>query len=451
MTTTTLVRVTVIGGTRRVDLAVPGSLPVAELLPGLARALGALDDDVLEGGFRLTTYDGRILAPDAGLAAQGVGDGGLLALVAEGRVDQPTVHDDLVDALSEAVTSGLASWDPALGVLAARAMSVLLLAVGALALAREPSTAGVVIAVLAAVGLLLAGVVVSRCTGERHLAVAISLVLSGCTYAAVAGGLLAVGTRLHPPVLCVAGLGSAVVGLIAVLGLARGRVLALPPVVVGSVLVAAGMASRVLSLDPALVLSMVLVLAVAAGDLVPTAVLACAGVGSEPVVDLVRGVVGGADPDAGGVDLARLSGDLRLASGLLVSMSATLGALVVLAAPFAVARGPAGLLVAVLGCVVLMLRTRHHRSSAPVVVGLSTGSLGFLATLAAAWWLHPDWHGALRAALVATGACALVVTSLRPPEPARRERLVGALESVVLVALAPALVVACGLFSMVRR
>ncbi|HEX3929648.1 MAG TPA: EsaB/YukD family protein [Nocardioides sp.] len=445
MTTTTLVRVTVIGGTRRVDLAVPGSVPVAELLPGLARALGALDDDVLQGGFRLTTQDGRILAPDAGLAAQGVADGGLLALVAAGGVDEPMVHDDLVDAICEAVTSELASWDPALGVLAARATSVLLLTVGALSLARDPSTAGGVGAALAAVGLTLAGVVVSRCTRERHLTVAVSLVLTGCVYAAVAGGRLLVGTRFHPPVLCAAGLASAVVGLIAVLGLDRGRVLALPPVMVGTVLVATGMASRVLSLAPTVVLSMVLVLAVAAGDLVPAAVLACAGVGSEPLVG------GTGALDAGGVDLARLSCDLRLASDLLVSMSATLGALVVLAAPFAVARGAAGLLVAVLGCVVVMLRTRRHRSSAPVVVGLSTGSLGLLATLAAAWWLHPGWHGPLRATLVATGACALAVTALRPPGPAQRERMVGALESVVVVALAPALVVACGLFSMARR
>ena len=38
-----LVRVSVVAGERRADLALPGALPVAELLPELARAVGVLD------------------------------------------------------------------------------------------------------------------------------------------------------------------------------------------------------------------------------------------------------------------------------------------------------------------------------------------------------------------------------------------------------------------------
>ena len=41
--TSGLVRVTVTSGTRRVDLVLPGAVPVAELVPELARSVGLLD------------------------------------------------------------------------------------------------------------------------------------------------------------------------------------------------------------------------------------------------------------------------------------------------------------------------------------------------------------------------------------------------------------------------
>ena len=56
-----LVRVTVTSGTRRVDLVLPGAVPVAELLPELARSVGLLDPAAVHGGYRVGTADGRRL------------------------------------------------------------------------------------------------------------------------------------------------------------------------------------------------------------------------------------------------------------------------------------------------------------------------------------------------------------------------------------------------------
>ena len=61
-----LVRVTVASGTRRVDLVLPGAVPVAELVPELARSVGLLDATTVYGGYRLVTVDGRELTSDAG-------------------------------------------------------------------------------------------------------------------------------------------------------------------------------------------------------------------------------------------------------------------------------------------------------------------------------------------------------------------------------------------------
>ena len=77
-----LVRVTVASGTRRVDLVLPGAVPVAELVPELARSVGLLDATTVYGGYRLVTQEGRELAADAGLTMQGIEDGGLLTVTA---------------------------------------------------------------------------------------------------------------------------------------------------------------------------------------------------------------------------------------------------------------------------------------------------------------------------------------------------------------------------------
>ena len=61
-----LVRVTVASGTRRVDLVLPGAVPVAELVPELARSVGLLDPATVYGGYRVVTAEGRELAARLG-------------------------------------------------------------------------------------------------------------------------------------------------------------------------------------------------------------------------------------------------------------------------------------------------------------------------------------------------------------------------------------------------
>ena len=56
-----LVRVTVASGSRRVDLVLPGAVPVAELVPELARSVGLLDGATVYGGYHLVTAEGRAL------------------------------------------------------------------------------------------------------------------------------------------------------------------------------------------------------------------------------------------------------------------------------------------------------------------------------------------------------------------------------------------------------
>ena len=110
-----LVRVTVASGTRRVDLVLPGAVPVAELVPELARSVGLLDPATVYGGYRLVTPEGRELAGDAGLIIQGIEDGGLLTVTAGVDDEPPRVYDDVVEAMTDVVERDLKPWEPASG------------------------------------------------------------------------------------------------------------------------------------------------------------------------------------------------------------------------------------------------------------------------------------------------------------------------------------------------
>ena len=106
-----LLRVTAVAGGRRSDLAVPGGVAVAELVPDLARAVGLLDPAAVYAGYRVQVH-GRRLQPDRGLREQGVDDGALLAVAA--GADDPVVrtYDDLPEAVAE-VMGRQRAWRPA--------------------------------------------------------------------------------------------------------------------------------------------------------------------------------------------------------------------------------------------------------------------------------------------------------------------------------------------------
>lgn len=68
------VRVIVVGAADAVDVVVPATVPVAEVLPDLAARAGLLDGHRLLAGLALDSPPGRRLAPDLSLADQDVAE-----------------------------------------------------------------------------------------------------------------------------------------------------------------------------------------------------------------------------------------------------------------------------------------------------------------------------------------------------------------------------------------
>lgn len=105
-----LCRVTVVGETRRVDLAVPAQAPIAEFISTVA-GLCAQDDDAAFPAVWSLAVPGRAPLPlHASLDQAGVLDGQVLYLrdLAAGEADEPVVLD-IAEAVEEA-TDGLQRW-----------------------------------------------------------------------------------------------------------------------------------------------------------------------------------------------------------------------------------------------------------------------------------------------------------------------------------------------------
>ena len=436
-----MVRVTVASGTRRVDLALPGAIPLAELVPELARSVGLLDSGTVYGGYRVVTAEGRPLANDSGLTLQGVDDGGVLTVTAGIDERPPRVYDDVVEAMTDVVERDLKPWQPASGRRTALSAAGLLMALGAVALViQRDSTLAAVAAVTVAVTLVAGAVVLSRVQDEAEAAVAVAWM--GAGYATVAGLMLAAGQDLLGDPMAGAGAGALLAGLLGLVGLGRGRTLVLPPVVVGAAFLAAGLLLRLGDFDAAVVLTVVLALVVMVGSVFPWLALGATGT----VVDQLYAPADiTADPDE--IDPRKVGADARLAHEILIAISGTVGLLLVLVAPLAVSLGLSGTLLAVVACLVVMLRTRQYRTGSEVLVGLVSGVLGLASVAVSLLVLHPDWRPATAVTLAATGAVLLAATLLPTTPSVRRGRAGDLVESLGLLALLPLLVLATGLFA----
>lgn len=439
-----LVRVTVASGTRSVDLVLPGAVPVAELLPELARSVGLLDASTVYGGYRVVTAEGRQLTSDAGLIIQGVEDGGHLTIAAGVDDRPPRVYDDVVEAMTDVVESDLKPWEPASGRRTALVAAGILMALGAVALyLQNTSVLAGTASIAVALALVAAAVVLSRAQDEPEAAVAVAWMAAG--YAAV-GGLMLVqwsgAYELFGLPMAAAGGGALVAGLIAVVGLDEGRTLALPPVVVGAILVVTGLVIDSFDAEPGVVLSVALVLVVLLGSVFPWMALGVTSTRIEQMYSLAD-----ITSDPREIDAEQVGADARMAHQILVAISATVGLMLVIVAPLSVMLGLSGTVLAVVASLAVMLRTRQYRTGSEVLVGLGSGVLGLAAVAVSLLWVHPEWRPTTAVVLASAGAVLLAVTLLPGTPSLRRGRLGDVAESMSLLVLLPLLVLATGLFA----
>jgi hypothetical protein len=295
-------------------------------------------------------------------------------------------------------------------------------------------------------------VVLARAQDEPEAAVAVSLLAA--VYAGVAGLLLAPGDlpgwgwplddAFFADPLLFAGLGILAVGLVAVVGLKDGRPLVIPAVVVGAVLAASSLLIQVASLEPSVVLTVLMTLVVLAGSVFPWLALGVTGTSVDQLYSL-HDIT--ADPDE--IDPGEVADDARVGHEILLAVSATVGTLLVLFAPFAVGRGVYGTVLAGVCCLAVMFRTRQYRTSAEVLAGLASGILGLVSVAVSMLLIHDGWRAGAAIVLAGLGAVLLSVTLVPASASVRRGRLGDILETATLLSLLPLMVLAAGFVSAV--
>lgn len=217
-----LARVTIAAPQRRMDVALPDNLLVAELLPHLLRHAG---DEVADAGDRhdgwvLRRATGAVLEPTRSLSVQGVRDGELLHLAPRREEWPELAYDDVVEVIAAGARRVGRSWGQAATRRSGMTITGAVLALGPplaiLAGPPWPLPAGVALAVAAV--LAVVGVLLSRAFSDATAGATVAA--SGLPYAFVGGALLAapadvVVTRLGAPSLL---LGSATLLLFGIIG-----------------------------------------------------------------------------------------------------------------------------------------------------------------------------------------------------------------------------------------
>lgn len=455
-----LARVTVAAPRRRLDLALPEHLPMAELLPELLRQAGEglADEGELHAGWQLKRADGRTLTGAATLASQGVRDGEVLHLVPAVAQWPEPAFDDLVEAIAAGARVRGRVWTNDTTRLFALLAAGLLLTVGLVAVLRAgpewiaPSVASLVVGL----GLLIAGVISARAYGDSGSGAC----LGGFAVAfAAAGGLLVLGgdealSDLGAPHLLVGATAGLVTSVLAAVGIGHAlRVF----VATGTTSVAAGGAAIAgFSVDTVGAAAIVLAAAVL---LVPVLPVLAIRLGKVPLPVVTRRAAGGLttelselpplpDRDSVFATVARTDDMLTgLVAGCAISAFGA-GAVVLSTS------GTAGRLLVAVAAGVLTLRARAFLAVAqrlPLLgaglVGLAVVAGALIAAVPGSIRLLVGLPSAVAAALAI--AAAGVVYHRRPPSP-YLSRFTDILDAVLVLAVVPLACAVLDLFAWAR-
>lgn len=438
-----LMRISVQWESQRIDVSVPGGVPVAELLPSLTRRLRVLDSVSASSGFRLVRADGTALDGDRALSAQTVHDGDFLVLEQGATAASPKRYDDLVEAVADVVEESAPAWSEQNSVATATVMASVLLLLGLAAAVWAWTETGTVVAPAgagaAAVVLMICALVMDRTGAPQQAAMSLALVSSG--YAGAAGyTAVPAGDGWGLP-LAAGSAATLVFGVIAMLGLKRLREYGLIPVAVGGVLLAIGLAIVGLGAQPPAVLAAAMAVAGIAGLGAPW--VALASVPLRVVSARDDSEVYDAPTRISPEEVARL---YQRAHRYQVSLRIAVSLIVLVATVPVVASGFWGLLLCAVTYAGMLLGARQVYSRFDIIAVVSGALSGIALAVVTVVLAHPAWIGGLVVALTAVAVCVIVVVLLGDRARLELTRLADVAEWAMIALLLPLAVVAGGWF-----
>jgi ESX secretion system protein EccD len=416
-----LCRVTVVGSTRRLDVALPAGVPVVDLLSDLVEMLGESEDGT-PAGWGLVRVGGRALDPEHGLVEQGVADGTMLFLRDLTTPAPEPAIDDYAERVAISVDAQGGRWtNSAAEALVVYGAGTCLLAAGAIALLAGDRGVRTMVGLAGAALAALAGLGVARVLRRRAFGGLIAF--AALPLWAAAGVGLAGFARLDPTGTLAAALLSVTAG--AGVAIAIAAELTLVPSV--GVITA--------TLVPALVLGACALFG--AGFAAAAALLVPLALGSLALpAPLAMRLARLDDPGAGSLD-ARVRRARRLLAAFLIGVAVVLA----VSSEILVASGgwfAWGLVAA--GAIGAAARARHFRFTAEVAPLLAAGLAGLLLLQYPLVVELAGWGAGGAAIVLIVDAIVLigVGTGIRGLNvPPRLQRPLARLEAVVTAASVP--------------
>lgn len=433
-----LVRVSIVSEDRRLDVGVPGSVPLVEVIPGFARSLGVLDPTLVHGGYALRRADGGELDPSLSATAQSVHDGDVLTLSRGGLLAEPRVYDDITEAVIDATGDQHQPWSSLDSSRTALSVSLTFLALCALLLFSVGSDVALssVLAGGAAIVLLIAAGVLTRLgqTEAGH-----SFGFAAVVYAALGAFLAVDSTPQWGWSLAAAGVAAVIAACVAMLVCRPRAQLHLVGVVWG---VTVSIPALVVAIAPsALVPAFALTVAVAAalGNLMPwlafssTRIKAISPQSDQEIF---------AEPDP--IDAEAVKEQAAAGARVLVALRLGVGLTVLLATPVVAASGLAGAVLVTLAFVGMMFQSRQAYARAAVMSVMAVGAVGLAVTGLTVAVSQAERQGTLLGIILAATAVLVGITMLSPRARVGLARAADTVEVIVLVLLLPLGVLAAG-------
>jgi type VII secretion integral membrane protein EccD len=423
---------------RRLDVAVAGTIPLVEVVPGFARSLGVLDPTLVHAGYALRRADGSTLDVSLSATAQGIHDGDVLTLVRGVQLAEPRVYDDVTEAVLDAASENHQPWTPRDNTRTALAVSLTFLTLCAVLLvsAGPDFGWGAVIAGSGAVLLLAAAAVLGR-LGQTESGIAFGL--AAAAFAGL-GAFLSIdsGTQWGWP-LAAAGLAIAIVGATALILAPAKREINVAPIAMGVII---GVPALVTGLAPGAAVSAYVVmvaLAGAIGNLLPWLALSSTRI---KVISPQSDQEVFANP--GPIDAAQVKERVIAGARILTALRLAVGASILVATPLVAGDSAAGAVLTVLAFIGMMFQSRQAYARSAVAVLMALGAVGLAVSGLTVTATQPDLRTELLAVLLAATGALVLLTLLSPRARLRLARVADTVEVLALAALLPLGVIAAG-------
>ncbi|WP_087132956.1 type VII secretion integral membrane protein EccD [Microbacterium esteraromaticum] len=438
-----LLRITVQWESQRIDVGVPGGVPVAEILPSLTRRLRVLDNVSASSGFRLVRAEGTSLDGDRTLAAQSVHDGDFLVLEQGAAVAGSKRYDDLVEAVADVVEESAPAWTAQNSVTTATVVASVLLLLGLVPMVWSWFDTGTIVtaagAGAAAVVLMVCALVMDRTGAPEQATMALALVSS--VYAGVAGYTILPSDGGWGLPLVIGSGAMLLFGIVTMLALKRMREYGLIPVVVGGALLAVSGIVVWLAAPVASILAAAMAIAGIVGLAAPWIALT-----SVPL----RVVSARDDSEVYDAPTRILPEDVAKlyvrAHRYQVSLRIAVSLIVLVATAPVVASGVWGLLLCAVTYIGMFLGSRQVYSRFDIIAVASGVLSGVVLSVVTAIISHPDWIGALVIALTAAAVCVIVIVLLSSKVRLGLTRFADFAEWLTIALLLPLAIIAGGWF-----